>query len=74
MGGGAQVVGIGETLQQRRGLLLTHAHSRGDRGGRLLLVSHARQALQQCALAGWQILQSALVEGRDPVEQEVELT
>ena len=38
-----------------------------------LLVAHARETLQQCALAGRQFAQSALVERRDSVEQEVEL-
>ena len=54
---GAQVMGIGETLEQRRSLLLAHAHSRGNGGRCLLLVAHARQTFEQCALAGWQIVQ-----------------
>ena len=69
----AEVVGIGETLEKRRSLLLAHAHSRGNGGWGLLLVAHARQTFQQCALAGWQIVQPALIERRDPVEQQVEL-
>ena len=37
------------------------------------LVAHARQTFQQRALAGWQVVQSALIERRDSVEQQVEL-
>ena len=66
-------MGIGETLEKRRRLLLAHAHSRGNGGRRLLLVAHARQTLQQRALTGWQIVQSALIERRDSVKQQVEL-
>ena len=70
---GAQVVGIRETLEQRRSLLLAHAHSRGNGGGCLFLVAHARQTFQQRALAGRQIVEPILIEGRYPVEQQVEL-
>ena len=73
MPAGAQVVGIGETLEQRRSLLLAHAHSRGNGGRCFFLVAHARQAFQQRALAGRQIVQPILIERRDPVEQQVEL-
>ena len=66
-------MGIGETLEQRRSLLLAHAHARGNGGRRLLLVAHARQTFEQCALAGWQIVQPALIERRNPVEQQVKL-
>ena len=70
---GAEVVGIGETLEKRRRLLLAHAHARGNGGRRLLLVAHARQTFQQRALTGWQVVQPALIERRDSVEQQVEL-
>ena len=70
---GAQVVGSGETLEQRRSLLLAHAHSRGNGGRSLFLVAHARQTLQQRALAGRQIVEPILIERRYPVEQQVEL-
>ena len=70
---GTQVVGIRQALQKRRGLLLAHAHARGNCGGRLLLVAHARKTLQQRTLAGRQIIQPTLIEWRDPVEQHMEL-
>ena len=70
---GAQVVGIGETLEQRRSFLLAHAHSRGNGGRCLFLVAHARQAFQKRALAGRQIVEPILIERRYPVEQQVEL-
>ena len=70
---GAQVVGVGETLEQRRSFLLAHAHSRSNGGWGLLLVAHAGQTFQQRALSGRQVVQSTLIERRNPVEQEVKL-
>ena len=70
---GAEVTGIREALQQRRGLLLAHPHSRRDGGRGLVLAAHARETLQQRALAGGEIVQPALVERRNPVEQHVKL-
>ena len=68
-----KVAVIGEALEERRGFLLGHPHSRRNGGRGLLLVAHACEAFQQRALAGRQVVQPALVEGRDPVEQDVEL-
>ena len=70
---GAEVTGVGEALEERRGLLLARAHPRGDGSGGLLLAAHARETLQQRALAGREVVQPTLVERRDPVEKHVKL-
>ena len=66
---GTQVVGVRETFEQGRSLLLAHAHLRSYGSWGFFLVAHGRQTFQQRALAGRQIVQPALIERRDPVEQ-----
>ena len=64
---GAKIMRIGEAFEERRSLLLAHAHLRGYGGWRLFLVAHACQTFEQGSLARSQIVKSTLIKGRDAI-------